>query len=186
MEFIEIIENSLRDYGLFKPVKLWLCLVLIPIVAVHIFEERLKGFRRFFNQEWFGSDKENFPVSNLEALLKDQLGLFVLLSLLSLAGAFNIIFILVAVGFVTADLVQHAIFSISKRQYTPGVATSVLYLGYVVYFDFFELSRLHIRFDWTTLVFMALGAGIIVFNYLRAARKVRKRNERQKQEPVTT
>ncbi|MCI0560092.1 MAG: HXXEE domain-containing protein, partial [Nitrososphaera sp.] len=170
--------------------KLLSSLVLIVIVGAHILEEvfasynpsgdtrHLKGFRRFFNLEWFRTGKDNFPVTKLEALLKDQIGLFVTIALFVLVGTLNALFILVVVGFVTADLVQHAVFSIVRRQYTPGIATSALYFVYIVYFVLSELPRLQFGLGWT-LGTMALGASFLALNYVIASWKVRKWRERQ-------
>jgi hypothetical protein len=77
------------------------------------------------------------------------------------------------VGIVTADLVQHAVFSIGKRSYTPGVATSVLYLVYVVYFFVQEELRRLVGLDWAWVAVVG-GAAFIGANYLAAWLKVRK------------
>ena len=88
-------------------------------------------------------------------------------------------FICIVVGFITADLIQHGVFSIGRRKYTPGVATSVLYFTYLLYFfSRYELQGLH-------LVGMALGAAGLAINYVIASLTVRKRREREKLEPVT-
>ena len=172
---MEFIKNFLGDLGT--------SLVLIVIVGVHILEEAMKGFRRFFNVDWFKTGDDEFPVSKWEALLKDQIGLFGLLAALAIVGIFWTPAILIAVGFITADLIQHAVFSIARRRYTPGIATSALYLLYVLYF---ELVVLGLPFGLGTLGFMALGAGGLLLNYSIASWRVRKRQrEPQKPEPVT-
>ena len=60
--------------------------LLIMLVAAHILEEALKGFRRFFNLEWFRTGRDDFPTSKTKAVLIDQIGLFLALSLLALLG----------------------------------------------------------------------------------------------------
>jgi hypothetical protein len=104
----------------------------------------------------------------------DKIGLFLAFAVLALAGAiFDGRWILVALGIVMADLVQHAIFSFVKKGYTPGVATSVPYLAYVAWF--FAQPQLRGLIDgplaWVAL---ALGAAIIAGNYLFAQQKVRR------------
>ena len=90
-------------------------LVLIVIVGMHIAEEALKGFRRFLNLKWFRTENEDCPVSKLKALVIDQVGLFLALALLALVGIKWPFFIYIAVGFITADLIQHSVFSIGRR-----------------------------------------------------------------------
>ncbi|MFQ5616468.1 MAG: HXXEE domain-containing protein [bacterium] len=146
--------------------------ILIALAAVHILEEAVKGFRSFFNTVWFNGNK-NCPVGRIKGVLVDKIGLFLLLAALALTGAWvDGRWILIAVGILTADLLQHALFSISKKNYTPGVATSFLYLVYVVYF--FSLDELQIPVDdlWAGIA-MAVGAAFIGANYLAARRKVR-------------
>lgn len=147
-------------------------IVLIALAAVHIAEEAVKGFRSFFNMDWFDGN-EDCPVSRIKGLFVDQIGLFLLLVLFAVMGAlFNPRWILVAVGIITADLVQHAIFSIAKRKYTPGVATSVLYLLYVAYFLGREELRGLIHLDWAWGAMMG-GMAFIAINYVLASLKVR-------------
>ncbi len=83
------------------------------------------------------------------------------------------------ITFIMADLIQHAVFSIGRRKYTPGVVTSALYFIYVIYFlTRFELHGFH-------LVGIAVGAAGLAVNYVLASRKVRKWRQREKLEPVT-
>ncbi|MFQ5740500.1 MAG: HXXEE domain-containing protein [Acidobacteriota bacterium] len=165
---MESIANFLGDFGT--------SLVLIVIVGAHILEEVLKGFRRFLNLEWFRTGREDFPVTKLKALIIDQVGLFLGLALLALGGTLWPILIWVAVGFITADVIQHGVFSIGRRKYTPGIATSALYFMYVLYF--FARSDLRglnesLKLGWA-LGGMALGAAGLAFNYVLASWKVRK------------
>jgi hypothetical protein len=144
-------------------------LLLILLVAAHILEEVVKGFRRFFNLEWFQTGRDDFPTSKRKALRVDQLGLFVMLSLLALAGARWPPALYVAVGFISADVVQHAIFSLVRGRYTPGVATSALYLAFVVH-----VVRQVEAFDACVLGAMAVGAAALLANYATASFKVRR------------
>lgn len=155
-------------------------LVFIVMVGAHILEEALKGFRRFFNVDWFQTGDEDFPVSRLEALLKDQIGLFAVLAALAIVGVGWKPAMLIAVGFITADLIQHAVFSIVRRAYTPGIATSALYLIFVVYFT---VVVVEFQFGLRILGFMALGAGGLLLNYFIASWKVRKRQQKPQQKP---
>jgi len=156
--------------------------VLIVIVGAHILEEvfasfrlldageRKVGFRRFFNLEWFQTGDEEFPVTRRTALVKDQIGLFILLTLLVLGSIQWSGLMWVVVGFIIADLVQHSVFSLVRRKYSPGVATSVLYLIFVIYFFGFEVEEVITTLEWGA---MALGAALLVGNYIMAAWKVR-------------
>lgn len=146
-------------------------IVLIALAGIHITEEGVKGFRSFLNTKWFPGNVD-CPVSRKKGLFVDQIGLFLLLTVLAFAGAQrDSRWLLVAVGIVAADLVQHAIFSIAVRDYTPGVATSALYLLYVIYFFDLEEVRqvMDRRWAWAAL---AAGAAVIAINYLMARRKV--------------
>lgn len=175
MELIENILNFLKEHG----VSLGTSLVLVTIVGAHIFEERIKNFRRFFNLEWFRTGREDFPTTKLKAIIIDQVGLFLSLSLFALLGLTGLFFICLVVGFIMADLIQHAVFSIGRRKYTPGVVTSVLYFIYVlVFLARFELQGMH-------FAGMALGVAGLSINYILAYRKVRKWRQREKLEPVT-
>src|SRR5262245_63998824 len=102
-------KNRWRDAGKEKKIMefVGISLVLIVIVGAHILEEALKGFRRFFNLEWFQTGREEFPVTKREALRKDQVGLFLGLALLALLGIKWPFFLFIAIGFITADLIQH-------------------------------------------------------------------------------
>lgn len=111
MEFLENIISYIQDHNISPGVSL----ALIILVGVHILEERLKGFRRFLNLEWFRTGKEDVPVSRLAEVLKDQVGLFMVLTALALLGMLNATFIFIAVGFVTADIIQHVVFSLVRR-----------------------------------------------------------------------
>jgi hypothetical protein len=145
---------------------------LIALAAAHIGEEAANGFRRFFNMEWFKGNA-NCPVGPNKGLYFDQIGLFLLLAGSAVFGAWRSPrLILIAVGIIAADLVQHAIFSISKGKYTPGVATSALYLLYVVYFFSREDGRRLLTPGWGGLVALAAGASFIVINYAFARWKV--------------
>ncbi|MGH6924906.1 MAG: HXXEE domain-containing protein [Propylenella sp.] len=148
-------------------------IVLIALAAIHIGEETLAGFRGFLNTKWFDGT-EDCPVSRLKGVVVDKIGLFLGIAVFALAGAlFDGRWILVALGIVTTDIVQHAIFSAAKRGYTPGVATSALYLASVVWF--FAQPQLRGLVDgplaWVAL---AAGAAVIMGNYLLAQRKVRR------------
>jgi hypothetical protein len=156
-----------------ETVNLSVSIILIVLAGVHIAEEAAKGFRNFFNTEWFNGNKD-CPVSQFKGLFVDKILLFLLLAALALAGAWlDGRWTLIAVGIVTADLVQHAVFSIGKRSYTPGVATSVLYLVYVVYFFVQEELRRLVGLDWAWVAVVG-GAAFIGANYLAAWLKVRK------------
>jgi hypothetical protein len=163
-----------------------MCLVFIVFVGAHIFEEYFKDLRCFFNIKWFKTGDPNFPVTRLEALWKDQVGLFIVLATmayLAYLGKFGGVTILIAVGFVTADTIQHSVFSIVKRSYTPGIATSLLYMGYVLYFYLFQLklAAQDLGMGWT-LMYTGLGGTLLLFNYLILSMKVKKRFGKSKRE----
>jgi len=152
-----------------EPVSWSVSVVLIVFVAVHILEEALKGFRTFFNTEWFGGTR-NCPVGRFKGVVIDQIGLFVLIACLAVGGALiDGRWILVAVGVVMADLVQHSVFSLAKRGYTPGIATCGLYLFYLVYF-FAQVDPYAPTGDVPAWLAMATGASMIVANYILASK----------------
>ena len=92
--------------------------------------------------------------------------LFLGLAVLGILGALkDARLLLVPVGIITADLAQHAVFSIAKGKYTPGVATSVLYLLFVVNFFGSEELRSLVYLDWAWLALVA-GVAAIAGNYL--------------------
>lgn len=150
--------------------------LLIMLVAAHILEEALKGFRRFFNLEWFRTGRDDFPTSKTKAVLVDQIGLFLALSLLALLGSVWSPAMYAVVGFIAADVIQHGTFSIVRRKYSPGVATSALYLLFVGLF----LRSDSVRFDASTLTAMTIGAAALAGNYALASMRVR----RWRQQPV--
>jgi drug/metabolite transporter (DMT)-like permease len=88
-----------------------------------------------------------------------------------LGVTYNWTWIFISIGIIAADVAQHLTFSAVKKSYTPGVATIILYIIYIVYF----LSQ---RQVWTWLgeplswVTLAVGAAFIAFNYLYARWKV--------------
>jgi hypothetical protein len=167
-------------------INILLCLVFIAFVGAHILEERFKNLRDFFNIKWFKTGDPDFPVTPFEALWKDQVGLFLILATmacLAYAGVFGGITILIAVGFITADTIQHSVFSIARPGYTPGIATSVLYAGYVLYFYLYQLKLAVLYFGtgWT-IVYTGLGGFLLLLNYLVLSIKA---NNRLKQESKT-
>ncbi len=104
----------------------------------------------------------------------DQIGLLLLLAFTS-AGA--VLFdknwlLLFPVGIITADVVQHMTFSAVKRGYTPGAATSALYLVYVINFFVGVGQQLLDDPEWGWVV-LAVGMAVIAGNYFLAWRKVR-------------
>src|SRR5262245_52238215 len=144
--------------------------LLILLVAAHILEEALKGFRRFFNREWFRTERDDFPTSRIKALLVDQVGLFAALSLLTLIGTAWSPARFAVVGFIATDVVQHGTFSIVRGKYSPGVATSLLYLLFVVWFVRTPPDPI----DTTSMVAAAVGAAALAGNYTLAWMKVRR------------
>lgn len=152
-----------------EPVSWSVAIVLIVVVAVHILEEAIKGFRIFFNTEWFDG-KPNYPVGRFKGVVIDQIGLLALVASLAAAGSvLDGRWILVAVGIIMADLVQHTTFSIVKRAYTPGIATCALYLVYLVYF-FTQVDPYAPTGDVPAWLAMATGASFIVANYILASK----------------
>lgn len=150
-----------------------MAIILIVVAAAHIAEETVAGFREFFNTEWFAGN-ENCPVTRRKGLVFDKIGLFLVLAGLAVAGAtYDARVMLIALGIIAADLVQHAVFSIGKRGYTPGVATSALYVAYVVYF-FSHAELRYLLNDPRSWAALTAGAAGIAINYWLAWRKVRR------------
>jgi hypothetical protein len=162
-----------------------MCLMFIVFVGAHIFEERIKDLRDFFNIKWFKTGDKNFPVTRFEALWKDQLGLFIALATmayLAYIDKFGGVTILIAVGFVTADTIQHSVFSIARRSYTPGIATSILYMGYILNFYLVELKFAAQDLGiGRTIVYTGLGGALLLLNYLILSKKVRNRRKQEGQ-----
>jgi len=186
-------------------IPLYVPIVLIVIVGAHILEEafapfrlldtgkRRIGFRRFFNLEWFQTGDEGFPTSKRKAFFGEQVGLFVGLALLTLLSTWwpewlewpgwltqyawwPAALMWVVVGFITADLIQHNVFSYVRRKYSPGVATSVLYMLFVIFFLRFGSGKVNI-IEW---VAMGYGATFLVGNYLVAVWRVRRSGRSQR------
>lgn len=148
-------------------------IALILSAAFHIGEETVTGFRRFLNTEWFDGTK-NCPVGRLKGIVIDKIGLWLLLALLALLGLLvDGRWILVGVGVITADVVQHALFSLGMKRYTPGLATCVLYILYIAYFRG-RVSVPRLTDDVWAWAAMAAGAAFIGGNYLAARHKVRR------------
>ena len=66
----------------------------------------------------------------------------------------------ISIGIIAADVAQHLTFSIVKKDYTPGIATTALYVIYVVYF----LNQRQIGIgvdDLLAWIAMAVGAAFI-------------------------
>jgi len=158
-----------------------MCLMFIAFVGAHILEERIKDLRLFFNIKWFKTGDEEFPVTRFEALWKDQVGLFFILATmayLAYLGIFGGVTILIAVGFITADTIQHTVFTIARRSYTPGIATSVLYMGYILNFYLVELKFAAQDLGMgRSLVYLVLGGALLLLNYLILSKKVRNRRK---------
>jgi hypothetical protein len=156
-------------------------LVFIVFVGAHILEERIKDLRYFFNIKWFKTGDKNFPVTRFEALWKDQLGLFIVLATmayLAYIDKFGGVTILIAVGFVTADTIQHTVFSIARRSYTPGIATSVLYMGYILNFYLVELKLAAQDLGMGRILgYTVLGGALLLLNYLILSKKVKNRSK---------
>lgn len=150
---------------------------LIAVVGAHVFEEAAKDFRSFLNLRWFRGNEE-CPVTRRKALLVDQIGLLAALALLAVAGAWehaSALFILIAVGFVAADAVQHTVFTVGCRGYTPGAVTTLFYVAYVVVFCWLELGKLWKPFGGAVvLAALALGAAPLLANYWMARSKARR------------
>ncbi len=144
---------------------------LIVISAAHITEEALAGFRHFFNTQWFDGN-ENCPVPRVKGVAVDEIGLLALLACLAVGAGHDARWIFVAVGIITADLVQHVVFSVEKKGYTPGVVTTALYLAYVVYL-FAQPETWRLLLDLTSWGALLVGAGFIAINYLFARWRVR-------------
>jgi hypothetical protein len=152
-------------------------LVFTIIVGGHILEENLKKLRLFFNIKWFKTGDRNFPVTSFEALWKDQVGLFIVLATmayLAYIGKFGGVTILIAVGFITADTIQHTVFSIGRKIYNPGIATSVLYIGYILNFYLVEVKLAAQDLGMgRILVYTGLGGALLLLNYLILSKKVK-------------
>ena len=156
-----------------EPVTWSVSIALIASAAFHIGEETVKGFRTFLNTAWFDGTK-NCPVGRLKGLLIDKIGLWLFLALLALLGSlFDGRWILVGLGIVTADIVQHALFSLGMKRYTPGLATCALYLVYIAYF-LAQCPVPGLADDVWAWAAMAAGAAFIGGNYLSASHKVRR------------
>jgi hypothetical protein len=147
-----------------------LAAVLIAIAAAHIAEEARAGFTRFLNTEWFAGNA-TCPVGRFKGLYFDKIGLLAGIVLASLLAVWvDGSWIWIPIGILIADSLQHVVFSASTRRYTPGLATCVLYLAFLVYF----FGRLGLPDGWPGWLALVVGAAVIAGNYAMAAAKVRK------------
>ena len=147
-------------------------IVLIILAAAHIGEESATGFTRFLNTRWFAGT-DSCPVPRWKSIFIDKLGLFAALTLFAILGVTHDgRWILISVGIIIADIVQHVAFSVGARGYTPGIATSVLYLALIVFFFSGSVWRalLSAPLGWLALI---AGMLFIVGNYLLAWTTVR-------------
>ena len=149
-----------------------LCIALVILAGAHILEERVAGFRRFLNLEWFEGSRD-CPVGPKKGVVVDQILLFLLLAgTTTLALLFSLHWLFMfPVGIILADVVQHVIFSVVKRGYTPGIITTFLYLAYLIVF-FAGAGEQILGSGWTWLLSVA-GMAVIAVNYFMARRKVR-------------
>lgn len=151
----------------------FLCITLIILAGAHILEERVAGFRQFLNLEWFNGNKD-CPIDPKKGVIVDQIGLFLGLTIFTLwawQSDWDWL-VMVPVGVIAADFVQHSIFSIAKRRYTPGLGTTFLYFAYLIVFFAGEGLRIleGSTWGWSALV---LGMAVIAGNYFLARRTVR-------------
>jgi len=141
-----------------------IAIILILAAAAHIAEEAVADFRGFLNTQWFDGN-DDCPVTRRKGILIDKIGLFAGLVLFAVLGAaLDARVIFIAVGILCADIVQHAIFSLKKKAYTPGIATCALYLAYVVYFFSQPATQGWLGDGWARIA-LVVGAGGIAINY---------------------
>jgi len=156
-----------------EPVAWNVSMALIFSAAFHIGEETVKGFRPFLNTEWFDGTK-NCPVGRFKGIVIDKIGLWLFLALLAFLGwLVDGRWILVGVGVVAADIVQHALFSLRMKRYTPGLATCVLYVIYLAYV-LRQVSVSRLAGDVLALAALAMGGAFIGGNYVSARHKLRR------------
>jgi hypothetical protein len=133
----------------------------------------VKGFRKFLNTEWFDGTK-NCPVGRFKGIVMDKIGLWLLLLLLALLGwLVDGRGILVGVGIIAADVVQHALFSFGMKRYTPGLVTCVLYVVCIAYV-LRQPSASRLADDVSAWAALAVGGAFIGGNYMSARRKMRR------------
>lgn len=118
----------------------WVIWLILIIGGLHTFEEYTLpgGFVRWFNQVYFVSDNENFPLSIKKAFLTDALAGVAIIATVALVGTH---FYWLSLGFISLMFINgmvHLTDSITRGRYSPGVVSSALLnvpLGaYVIYF----------------------------------------------------
>lgn len=100
------------------------------VVGAHILEETVMGFTEFFNVKVLNGTADD-PVGPAEAWIKDRIGLLAALLFLLLIG--RECFAWMAIGFIAADALQHSIYTIRERDYTPGMLTACAYIVLVIW-----------------------------------------------------
>lgn len=137
--------------------------IFIALAAAHAAEEVVAECR-------FPDPQASSAVARWKGLVGDRIGLLLLLLTLALAGVLvDQFWIWLALGIVTADLVQHAASSIAARAYTPGVATAALLAVYVLAFVSGSVSAGPGEpSSWGAMV---IGMAFVAIGYLSAQRK---------------
>lgn len=157
-----------------EAVNLQMAISLILVAGLHIGEEAVKGFRAFLNTRWFDGSQD-CPVSRFKGLFIDKIGLFAVLAGSALLGALvDPRWILIGVGILATDALQHLLFSAKTRRYTPGFATTFLYLAFLLYFVLLGPLRNVGALDSSAWAALGVGAVFIPGNYVIAASKVRR------------
>jgi hypothetical protein len=112
-----------------------MAILFMVLAAAHALEELVAG-RTSSRVYGFGID------ARLDALAGERISRLPLLLALAASGALvGACWIWLALGIVTADLVQHAALGIRARTYIPGAATGALLALYVLFFLGSSLSQ---------------------------------------------
>ena len=137
--------------------------LLAGIYALHLLEEQaLLSFRHWFNRWVFRSGADQFPLSSLMNGIVNIGLLSVLMIGLSLASVASPWTVSVFLGVIGLDAVLHIVLSFTTRKFSPGAATSLLYL----WLAYHELAKGWHSGSW--YAGMALGALILGSSYLLA------------------
>jgi hypothetical protein len=139
--------------------------IFIALAAAHAAEETVAEYR-FSDAQGFRS-----AVARWKSLAADRIGLLLLLLALTLAGVLvDQFWIWLALGIVTADLMQHAASGIAARAYTPGAATAALLAVYVLAFVSGSVSA-GLGGEPSSWGAMVIGMAFVAIGYLSAQRK---------------
>jgi hypothetical protein len=139
-------------------------MIFIALAAAHAIEAIVAG-RRSSQIAGTGTTTRG------SGRVAERVGLLLLLAALAAAGVLvDHVWIWLALGIVTANLVRHAAASIRVRTYTPGIATGALLAVYVVAFIAGPVSEAA-RAELSSWAAMVIGIAFVAIGHLSTQRR---------------